>query len=148
MSNSNLLKFKLCLFPTSIFWLCLIPNSLYYHPSICYLTEFIMLISKGLIPNSMLCLIPKVLLQCPVSVHFMSNSKGLPTLIRNMATKTCQILIWKFKPHSSMGGSENVFNFWLDKSKSQLHDKLSILLVLIEEWKSKLCQELLHMWWK
>ena len=24
-------------------------------------------ISKGLIPNSMLCLIPKVLLQCPVN---------------------------------------------------------------------------------
>ena len=64
------------------FWLCLIPNSPYYQPSICYLTEFIMPISKGLIPNSMLCLIPKVLLQCPVSVHFMSNSKGLPTLIR------------------------------------------------------------------
>ena len=42
-------------------------------------------ISKGLIPNSMLCLIPKVLLQCPVSVHFMSNSKGLPTLIRFLA---------------------------------------------------------------
>ena len=40
-------------------------------------------ISKGLIPNSMLCLIPKVLLQCPISVHFMSNSKGLPTLIPN-----------------------------------------------------------------
>ena len=38
-------------------------------------------ISKGPIPNSILCLIPKVLLQCPVSVHFMSNSKGLPTPI-------------------------------------------------------------------
>ena len=82
MSNSYLPEFRLCLFPTSIFWLCLIPNSPFYHPSICYLTEFIMPISKGLVPNSMLCLIPKVLLQCPVSVHFMSNSKGLPTLIR------------------------------------------------------------------
>ena len=41
-------------------------------------------ISKGLITNSLLCLIPKVLVQCHVSGHVMTNSKGLPTLIRCM----------------------------------------------------------------
>ena len=38
-------------------------------------------ISKGLIPNSILCLIPKVLLQCHVFRPIMPNSKGLPTPI-------------------------------------------------------------------
>ena len=39
-------------------------------------------ISKGLIPNSILCLIPNILLQCRVFRPFMPNSKGLPTPIR------------------------------------------------------------------
>ena len=38
-------------------------------------------IFKGLIPNSILCLIPKVLLQCHIFRHSMPNSKGLPTPI-------------------------------------------------------------------
>ena len=38
-------------------------------------------ISKGLIPNTILCLIPKVLLQCHIFRHSMPNSKGLPTPI-------------------------------------------------------------------
>ena len=74
-------KFGLCLFPISIFWLCLTPNSSYFKFLICQLTKFIMPISKGLIPNSILCLIPKVLLQCHVFRPFMPNSKGLPTPI-------------------------------------------------------------------
>ena len=65
-----------------VFCLCLTPNSSYFKFLICLLTKFIMPISKVLIPNSMLCLIPKVLLQCHVFRPFMPNSKGLPTLIR------------------------------------------------------------------
>ena len=82
MSNSNLPKFGLCLFPISIFWLCLFQNPSYYEFFICQQAEFFMSISKGLIPNSTLCLIPKVLLQCLVFEPSMSNSKGLPTPIR------------------------------------------------------------------
>ena len=82
MSNSNLPKFGLCLFPISIFWLCLFQNPSYYEFFICHRVEFFMSISKGLIPNSTLCLIPKVLLQCLVFEPSMSNSKGLPTPIR------------------------------------------------------------------
>ena len=82
MSNSNRPKFGLCLFPISIFWLCLFQNPSYYEFFICHRVEFFMSISKGLIPNSTLCLIPKVLLQCLVFEPSMSNSKGLPTPIR------------------------------------------------------------------
>ena len=83
MSNSNLPKFGLCLFPISIFWLCLFQNPSYYEFFICQQAEFFMSISKGLIPNSTLCLIPKVLLQCLVFEPSMSNSKGLPTPIHS-----------------------------------------------------------------
>ena len=81
MSNSNLPKFGLCLFPISIFWLCLFQNPSYYEFFICQQAEFFMSISKGLIPNSTLCLIPKVLLQRHIFGHSMSISKGLPTPI-------------------------------------------------------------------
>ena len=56
-------------------------------------------ISKGLIPNSPLCLIPKVLLQCHVSGHFMSNSKGLPTPIpRGCWLQNVESWDWKALP--------------------------------------------------
>ena len=81
MSSSNLPNLDYVYFRSPFFWLCLTPNSSYFKLLICLLTKFIMPISKGLIPNSILCLIPKVLLQCHVFRHFMPNSKGLPTPI-------------------------------------------------------------------
>ena len=94
MSNSYVPEFRLCLFPTSIFWLGLNPNSSQFDFLLCYLTRIIMPISKGLITNSLLCLIPKVLVQCHVSGHFMTNSKGLPTLIHQRG----QCTLWT--PHA------------------------------------------------
>ena len=82
MSSSSLPNLDYVYFRSPFFWLCLTPNSSYFKFLICQLTKFIMPISKGLIPNSILCLIPKVLLQCHVFRHFMPNSKGLPTPIR------------------------------------------------------------------
>ena len=81
MSSSNLPNLDYVYFRSPFFWLCLTPNSSYFKSLICQLTKFIMPISKGLIPNSILCLIPKVLLQCHVFRPFMPNSKGLPTPI-------------------------------------------------------------------
>ena len=100
MSNSNLPKFGLCLFPISIFWLCLFQNPSYYEFFICQQAEFFMSISKGLIPNSILCLIPKVLLQCLVFEPSMSNSKGLPTPIQDdVLTKLCHDLFFPVQYH-------------------------------------------------
>ena len=66
MSSSNLPNLDYVYFRSPFFWLCLTPNSSYFKFLICQLTKFIMPISKGLIPNTILCLIPKVLLQCHV----------------------------------------------------------------------------------
>ena len=63
-------------------------------------------ISKCLIPNSLLCLIPKVLVHCHLSERFMTNSKGLPTPIqrslkgtlKRFKTSLSVITKWNQKP--------------------------------------------------